>query len=152
MGNILKKEEMQSIIKRIEGLEEGSKRLWGKMNVNEMICHCSDQIKMAAGIIPTRFIGNFISKTLLKWLIMGGMPAPKGKVETVRELKQGKGGTKPVDFEKDRAGLINLVADFDKLYIDGLFVVHPAFGKMNKRQWGKLCYAHLDHHLKQFGR
>ncbi|MBK9525384.1 MAG: DUF1569 domain-containing protein [Bacteroidetes bacterium] len=28
---------------------------------------------------------------------------------------------------------------------------HPYFGKLSSREWGRITYLHLDHHLKQFG-
>jgi hypothetical protein len=28
---------------------------------------------------------------------------------------------------------------------------HPMFGELNQKQWGKLIYIHLNHHLNQFG-
>ena len=28
---------------------------------------------------------------------------------------------------------------------------HPAFGRMNSRDWGTLVHRHVDHHLRQFG-
>jgi hypothetical protein len=122
----------------------------GKMTVNEMICHCSDQIKMAIGEISTKYVGNFFLETLVKHLILLGMPAPKGKVETVLELKQGVKGTKPTSIERDKQTLMGYVQDFKNLIEKNPNVVHPAFGKLTSDQWARLCYIHLDHHLKQF--
>lgn len=140
------------ILKRISNLENSDVALWGKMNVNEMICHCSDQIRMGTGITKTDFVGNKLLETVLKQLVLLGMPSPKGKVETVKELKQGVGGTKPTGFEMDRENLKNLVNGFEKTYPGEEIIIHPAFGKMNKKQWGRLIYVHTDHHLKQFGK
>ena len=28
---------------------------------------------------------------------------------------------------------------------------HPFFGKLNRQEWARLIYKHLDHHLNQFG-
>lgn len=150
MKNILDSSTQKEIENRIISLNENPKRLWGKMNANEMVCHCSDQIKMAVGQIPTKYVGNFFLETLAKQLILLGMPAPKGKVETVPELKQGIGGTKPTAFEDDKKTLLSLVKDFKNIVEQNPNQVHPAFGKMNTKQWARLCYIHLDHHLKQF--
>ncbi|MDP2363498.1 MAG: DUF1569 domain-containing protein, partial [Ignavibacteria bacterium] len=94
--------------------------------------------------------GNVLLKTVLKHLILLGMPAPKGKVETVPELKQGIGGTKPTTFEYDKKTLFSLVKNFKNIVEQKPNQIHPAFGKMNTKQWARLCYIHLDHHLKQF--
>jgi hypothetical protein len=31
------------------------------------------------------------------------------------------------------------------------FGLHPAFGKMDQRDWLAWGYRHVDHHLRQFG-
>ena len=151
MKNILDSSTQKEIENRILSLNENSNRLWGKMKANEMICHCSDQIKMATGEIQTNFVGNFIMTTLVKKLVLLGMPAGKGKIETAPELKQGLGGTKPTVFQQDKSNLVELVKNFEMKIEKRPNQIHPAFGMMNTKQWGRLSYIHLDHHLKQFG-
>ena len=151
MKSILNIEVKKDILNRLNNLTIDNKPLWGKMNASEMICHVSDQIRMAVGIKKTKFIGNIFLKTFAKWMVLAGMPAPKGKIETLKELKQGVGGTVPGDFEEDRKKLIQLINEFEKLYPAGVKIRHAAFGDMNFKQWGKLTYSHLNHHLSQFG-
>lgn len=93
-----------------------------------MVCHSADQIRMAVGGLKTNYAGNILTSTLLKHLILFGMPAPKGKIETVKELKQGVGGTKPTQFEADKKTLSELIYMFDSLYHSGkrLFIPHSA--------------------------
>lgn len=150
MQSILEKEINKIILERIDKLAIDQAPIWGKMNCGEMVCHCSDQIKMALGEKETKFMGNFFTKTVVKNLVLLGMPVPKGKIETVPELKQGIGGTKPSEFIADTNELKDLVQTFNQKYIEGSSVVHPAFGAMNKKEWGKLIFSHLDHHLNQF--
>ena len=150
MKNILDSSTQKEIENRILSLNENSNRLWGKMGVNEMICHCSDQVKMAVGEIPTKDVGNFFLKTFVKHIILLGMPAPKGKVETVPELKQGVKGTIPITIEQDKETLLSFIQTFKDKIDKSTNVIHPAFGKLTTEQWARLCYIHLDHHLKQF--
>lgn len=150
MKNILSPLTQKEIENRINSLNKNSDRLWGKMTVDEMLCHCSDQIKMAIGEIQTKYAGNPFLNTIVKHLILLGMPAPKGKVETVPELKQNVGGTKPIAFDKDKKTLLDLVKNFQNRIENNPNQVHPAFGKLTTEQWARLCYIHLDHHLKQF--
>lgn len=140
------------LITRIQKVDSSAKAQWGKMNVNEMICHVADQIRMAIGIKPTEFVGNKLTTTLLKMLVLTILPMPKGKAETVKELKQGVGGTKPTNFETDKQTLINLLQEFDKSFNETKIIVHPIFGKLNYKQWGRMVYVHTDHHLRQFGK
>jgi hypothetical protein len=150
LKNILDLSTQSEIKGRITSLNDKSIRLWGKMSVNEMICHCSDQVKMAVGEIPTKYVGNFFLKTFVKHLILLGMPAPKGKVETVPELKQGVKGTIPITIEQDKETLLSFIQTFKDKIDKSTNVIHPAFGKLTTEQWARLCYIHLDHHLKQF--
>ncbi len=92
-----------------------------------------------------------MQETILKHLVLFGMPIPKGKIETVKELKQGKGGTKPNIFEEDKQRLISLIENFDTSINQNPTYKHPAFGRMTKHQWGRLVYQHTDYHLSQFG-
>lgn len=151
MKNIIYTTFKTEMIERIEKLTPDSPRNWGKMNPGEMICHCADQLRLANGTKQSKFIGNLMLTTVFKWLILTFMKAPKGKIETVRELKQGVSGTKPINFENDKKSLIELVKNFDESFKTSKTVVHPAFGKMNHWQYGRLAYLHLDHHLNQFG-
>ncbi|MBU1099225.1 MAG: DUF1569 domain-containing protein [Bacteroidetes bacterium] len=152
MKNVLKKSDLTELIERTELLQKNSKSLWGKMSSHEMLCHTADQIKLAVGGITSKYQGNLLTTTILKKLILLGVPAPKGKVETTKELKQGAGGTKPIEFEADRKTLISLLRLFDTNFKKGNKIQHPAFGMMNKKEWGRLVYVHMDHHLKQFGK
>ena len=151
MKNILDITTRKEIEERINSLNESSHRLWGKMNVNQMVCHCSDQLKLAFGELPSKDVSNFLLKTVLKHLILLGMPAPKGKVETLPEIKQGVGGTKPTTFEQDKKTLLDFIRNFQNRIEKNPNQVHAAFGELSTDQWGRLCYIHLDHHLKQFG-
>ena len=122
------------------------------MTVNEAVCHMTDQLRLAMELKKSEFVGNIFLKTVVKWLIMLGLQAPKGKVETVKELKQGDGGTKPMGFDRDKTALVKLINDFCFQYDPAKKVGHPAFGQLGREEWGKLAYTHLNHHLSQFGR
>jgi len=151
MKNIIDDSIKTEIIQRIEKLNSSATAKWGKMNVNQMLCHCADQLRLANGTKQSKFVGNIMLTTVLKWLILTVLKAPKGKVKTVKELEQGDGGTNPTTFGADRETLINLVKNFDESFKTNKTEVHPAFGKMNHWQFGRLAYVHLDHHLNQFG-
>lgn len=151
MNNIINDSIKSEILHRIEKLNSTTPAKWGKMNANQMICHCADQLRLANGTKQSVFVGNLMLTTVFKWLILTVLKAPKGKIETVKELKQGAGGTNPTTFENDKESLIELVRNFDESFKTNKTVVHPAFGKMNHWQYGRLAYLHLDHHLNQFG-
>jgi hypothetical protein len=140
------------LINRINQLTPENKALWGKMNVNQMICHTTDQLRLAFGDIK-RDLQNapFIKRTLIKWLALYVISIPKN-VPTLPEADQlAGGGTKPTDFVTDKATLLHHIENFTIQADDFRWGYHGAFGQLNRKEWGILAYKHLDHHLKQFG-
>lgn len=152
MKNILDKLEKEKVLERINNLTETDKALWGKMTPAENICHMTDQIKLATGKINCGEAGNKIAAFVLRNLILMGLPAPKGKVETYPRLKQGAGGTAPTEFAQDKKTLTDVINNYENDFPGENKILHPAFGFMNKAEWARLVYLHLDHHLRQFGK
>lgn len=151
LKNILSLKDKHEVLNRISNLEPSARAMWGQMNVNEMVCHLADQLRLGLGIKEAENTGSALEEKFLKWLVLWGLPFPKGKIDTAKELKQGVGGTRPTDFSCDIKFLKDLIEDFDMSFkADGRR--HPAFGIMNKKQWGRLAYLHIDYHLKQFGK
>jgi hypothetical protein len=152
MKSLLNENTVNSLIQRINSLSDTDTPAWGKMNVNGMLCHITDTLRMASGKINPAFVGSALSTGPIKWLVLAGMPTPKGKVETVKEMKQGEGGTPPSGLENDKNIFISMLKNFEKPFESGKTFCHPAFGDMTKKQWARLAYLHLNYHLKQFGR
>ena len=86
-------------------------------------------------------------------MVLGGIPVPKGKVKTFAEIDQAAGwGTTPQGMELDLQHLKALAERFvGRAAATGTFAPNPAFGALTARQWGRLAYVHMAHHLKQFG-
>ena len=153
MKNLFQKEAQSEIDNRIDKITADSAALWGKMNVGEMICHVSDQLRMALGDIETTDASNWLQRNLLITFIMWGLKAPKGKVQTSVELEQHGGkGTKPETLAADKDKLKILIQRFiERNETGGTYSRHSVFGQLNNKRWSKLAYSHLDHHLEQFG-
>jgi hypothetical protein len=136
--------------RRVRALRADSPRQWGRMSAHEAVCHMSDAFRMAFGekavvARPAAFrpMLRFIALHLpMKW--------PRG-VKTLPEVQQGCGGTTPIEFERDRAELLALLARFSASAESDRVTDHPIFGPMNTAQWGSWGYRHMDHHLRQFG-
>ncbi|MBK7868669.1 MAG: DUF1569 domain-containing protein [Ignavibacteriales bacterium] len=152
MKSLLNPVDKAEMLKRIGEVTPKDPSLWGKMNVHEMLVHAADQVRLSFGEKRSPYRGTMMTSTFVKFLVLLGMPIPKGKIETTAELKQGVGGTKLTAFEQDRAILSDMVNNFETKYGETGFRKHPVFGDLNKHQWGRLAYLHLNHHLKQFGR
>ena len=56
MKSILNKSELNSLLERIEKLLPESKPSWGKMNITQMLEHCTISVKLALGEIEPELI------------------------------------------------------------------------------------------------
>jgi len=149
--NIQSSRAREEMFRRIDALSPTQAALWGRMKVSEMLCHATDQLRIAVGEIKTAATPQFSGQTFAKWMVLAGMPLPKGKIKTFKEIDAQYGGTPPTEFDRDRETL--------KVYIQRIGTIqdvnevqpHGFFGPLSPRQWGRLAWLHLDHHLRQFG-
>lgn len=74
---------------------------------------------------------------------------PKG-FKTVPEVDQERRGTRPVEFQQDRAELRSRISRFVQIPEGFAWPSHPYLGAMSAREWMRLGYLHTDHHLRQF--
>jgi len=149
--NLFEQNTKTEIIARINRLSPDAQAKWGKMNLNQMTCHVTDQFRAALGERTSAPIGGAFKQTVLKYLAIYLIPLPKN-VPTLPEIDQvAGGGTKPTDFESDRKILISYIEKFTSAPKDFAWNTHGAFGQLTGNQWAILAYKHLDHHLKQFG-
>lgn len=141
---------LDALVARVERLRPDSPRRWGRMTPHQMICHLSDSLRATLGewtrpphrLPPMRGVVRFVAFNLpLRW--------PHG-VRTARELDQTRDGTKPVEFERDRAELVALLRRAASLE-DGAIPEHPLWGRMSRGMTGRYLWRHTDHHLRQFG-
>ena len=147
MKNILNDKDYSEIKERIKDLSVASIRRWGKMDMQQMLVHCTVQLKLAVGEIPSETQGpSFMRSRLGKWILFSNIPWPKG-ASTPAEMNAQLAHFSPTDIEIEKKELLEYlekIKDKDQLH------QHPFFGNLNQKEWGRLIYKHLDHHLKQF--
>jgi hypothetical protein len=148
MKSIIIETSNSEIIARIENLSPQTQALWGKMNVAQMLAHCTVGLKIAFGeIIPK---SNFLFK------IMGKIF--KKKIFAQESFKKNSPTSKEFiiagekDFNTEKAILVSYVKQCAEKGAD-VFSKEPHvfFGKLTVEEWDELMLRHLDHHLKQFG-
>ena len=136
----------QEIISRISNLTTQSQRLWGKMDVAQMLAHLQMPIGVALGTKTVK--GN--------WLMRLFLPLFKKMLYNKKPYKQNlptdktfvmTGETK--NFDKEKATLLEMINRFTEANI--VNEKHPVFGRLGKENWSKATWKHLDHHLQQFG-
>jgi hypothetical protein len=110
-----------------------------------MVCHVSDQMRVALGDLETKPVHTFATRTFLKFLVVStGFAPPRGKVQTAPEMLT----SRPATWEADLQACRELA---ERIGRGDARAVHPMFGPLSSEEWGKLCWKHLDHHLVQFG-
>ncbi len=144
--NIFNITDFEEVLIRIAKLNPNSQGLWGKMTLNEMLCHAADQLRLALGEKTSTTQPTFFNKTVVKWIVFN-FNFPKNAM-TLKELDKNQEGTQVESFQKDKDALLQLIHQVLKA---NSFTIHPFFGELTKEEWGILVYKHLDHHLKQFG-
>jgi len=147
MRNLYDKEAVEEIKKRISILTEKSKAKWGKMDVAQMLAHCTAGLEMALGdrFIPRNLIGRIIGP-LLKSNYYNDKPFPKN-IKTPAPLKI----ISQRRFQEEQK---QLIATIERFYNGGPNKAttnpHPIFGTFTPMQWAMGMYKHLDYHLNQF--
>lgn len=150
MKNLLDKQTKEEILERIDKLTPETKALWGKMKVNQNLRHLNDALLIPLNELdPTLVNPPKIPKWLLKFFLLNAKP-PKEKAETFKEINMVANNIQPENFDQEKEAL--------KQTLERFFASSSSFlpenklaGKFTDKDWGKLNYNHMDHHLRQFG-
>jgi len=148
MKNLFQKETVDEVISRLDKLQAASPRQWGKMDVAQMLAHCSVTMDIASGRLnlPRMFIGRLIGP-FFKSIYTSEKPfaknGPTGKRMVIADRR---------DFQREQDQLKLKVRQFHE---GGEKQCtrhpHPFLGKLTPEAWSRGMYKHLDHHLRQFG-
>jgi hypothetical protein len=142
--------ERAALVARLERLHADSPRQWGKMNAHQAVCHLTDSFRSMMSDTPITSVATPFSRTVIKWVALKApFKWPQG-VPTRPEVDQLIGGTKPVEFARDRGALKSAIEQFASKRGD-TFQPHPMFGRMDVDEWQRWGWLHTDHHLRQFG-
>jgi hypothetical protein len=138
-------EQIIILFQSVDQLTNEHQASFGLMTANQMICHCTDQLRIALGTMTLEDQGTVDPIEIINLAKTGRtVPTPKG-------LGQLEGdGTRPTNLENDKQILKKHIEDFSKLPDDFDYPLHPYFGKIDKKRWTNLVFYHLNHHLGQF--
>ena len=149
MKNLFEPASVNEITGRMERLRPDSERQWGKMNVAQMLGHCSAAIGMAEGEVtpPRILLGRLLGPLAKKSLIVKGEPMRRNSMTEKSVLV-----TDERDFTVEQQRLRESIDRFASGG-PGICTKHPHFffGPLTPVEWAVLMYQHLDHHLRQFG-
>src|SRR4051794_996570 len=96
---------VESLVTRLGKLHSERPRAWGRMTPHEMMCHLADSFEVGLGVRPFAPVDAWMQRTVVRYVALRTPLAWPKSLETRPEVKQGAGGTRPVDFEQDRARL-----------------------------------------------
>jgi hypothetical protein len=138
---------LHEITNRLDQLTPVATPQWGKMDVSQMLAHCSNGMAMAMGTIkPKRTLIGKLIGPLFRSVYSNDKPFAK-EGPTSDELRV----TDECDFKKEKARLKELIIQFSNHGPEKVTNhPHPFFGPLTSSEWGIGMYKHLDHHFRQF--
>ena len=148
MKTLFEQETVDVVISRIDKLQPAAQRQWGKMDVAQMMAHCSAAMDMASGRLnlPRMFIGRILGP-FVKPIYTNEKPFAKNNPTDKKLVVADQR-----DFAREQEQLKLKVRQFHE---GGEAKCtrhpHPFFGALTPQQWSRGMYKHLDHHLRQFG-
>ncbi len=145
MHNLLRPGTVQAIQERLTRIGPDSKARWGRMNAGQMLTHCAAQLELATGEIRTEARRSPLGWPLVKHALIYFVPWPKNAPTAPALLRPD-----PDQLAAAREALSAAVDRF-RSHSASRLGVHPLFGRLSRRTWGRLAFRHLDHHLRQFG-
>lgn len=148
MKNLFEPETAQEIITRIDNLQPASARQWGKMDVAQMMAHCSTTLDVASGRLnlPRMFIGRLLGP-FVRPIFTNEKPLSKnGPTDKNFVIADAR------DFVREKDQLKAKVRQFHEGgEVQCTTHPHSFFGPLSPQEWSRGMYKHLDHHLRQFG-
>lgn len=147
MKTTLDKATRDELISRIGNLNENSQAQWGKMNVSQMLRHCTAWEELMSGRqkIKRAFVGRIFGRMALRSVLKDETPLRRNTPTSPEFKITTEGG----DVNAEKQKWISLLQGHGQFSHDG--IDHPFFGKMTLEQVGYMAYKHTDHHLRQFG-
>ena len=149
MKDIFSTQTINEFKTRINQLTPEAKGQWGKMNVYQMLKHCTENEKMMLREKKLRrlFLGRLFGKMALNSNIKDDKPLSQNS-PTHPDLKFTGNG----DINELKKLWISLLEKYPTKKSDDYDgFVHPFFGKMKSEQVSRFAYKHVNHHLRQFG-
>lgn len=148
MKSIFEAKTREEVINRINSLESTCQPQWGKMDVVQMVRHCSLCEEYYFGNIQVNrsFLGRIIGKIAIKGILKDSQSTLKKNSPTSPLFKISDAIS---NLENEKLKWKSLIERYSTFNNDEFN--HWFFGKMTKEQLGQFIYKHCDHHLKQFG-
>ncbi len=133
---------------RLNSLPATATRRWGKMDVAQMLAHCSAALEVGTGDQPRKqaFVGKVFAP-FVRSSLLGDKPFGKNSPTDPTFVVTG-----PRDFAREKQRLLDLVGRFcARGPSEAGHQMHSFLGRISGNEWGVMMHKHIDHHLRQFG-
>lgn len=148
MQNLFQPQAAAEVTARIDKLQPTTQHQWGKMDVAQMMAHCSATLDMASGqiVVPRLLIGRILGP-FVRPIFTNDKPFSKNGPTDKKFVIADKR-----NFGREQERLKTCIRQF---HAGGEAQCtkhpHPFFGAITPLEWATGMYKHLDHHLRQFG-
>jgi hypothetical protein len=137
----------RDIIVRLDRLSPDLPPHWGAMSAGQMVCHLTDYFDVALGRVAARpAFPRWLQAVMRPVLVHWPFRYPRG-VRTLPELTRTDTGA----FADDLTRLREAIIEFGNRADREIWPPNPVAGNVSGREWSVLAFAHVDHHLTQFG-
>ncbi len=143
-------ETTATLVDRLRSVTPESRRRWGRMTAAEMLCHLADASECAFGRRDFVPVDHWFGRTVVKFVALRAPMRWPPNIPTRPEFDVRAGGTRPREFEADRARALSLLLELANLTEVPPKAAHPIFGRLSLWEWKRWGYLHVDHHLRQF--
>ena len=145
MKNLFQREAADEVIARIDTLRPIAQRQWGKMDVAQMMAHCSAALDMASGRLnPPRILLGRLLGPFVKPIYTNEKPFSKNNPTDKKLVVSDQR-----DFQREQERLKLCVRQFHEGGKEKCTRhPHPFFGALSPQDWSRGMYKHLDHHLR----
>ncbi len=136
---------------KLSELDAGTPRKWGKMNVQQMIEHMSDYVRIANGKTTVEIVTPEDKLPRMQGFLASEKPFPENTPNVLMPDEP-----VPVKHATKQDAIKELQEE-----LDHFFTVHkneterktpnPFFGLLDFDSQVQLLYKHATHHLRQFG-
>ena len=139
-------ENFTRLMTRLANINADSKAKWGVMEVSQMLHHLNLAIGSGLSNYTLPDESTWMSRGFNQFMLLNVIKKFPPGTQTVAALKV----TETYDFETEKDILLEILKKAFMARTDQDWGRHPYFGKMSKKQWGKLIMIHCNHHFQQF--
>ncbi len=142
--NFFEEKNYEALMTRLQNVKPDSKKNWGKMSVSQMLHHLNLATGSGLGFYQLADKSNLVSRNITKFVILEVLQKFPLNAETPSTLKVND----EFDFETEKQQLFQILTKAYKTQSDSEWASHTYFGKMTRKQWGKLIIIHCNHHFQ----